>query len=115
MVTKPLIVLNNFTRILDFHWTSVLKVPPNQFSYESICPSGIFWLTLGGLLVAERLITPWMNYFIRVYYWGTKATWSVYTSWVEEENGPTEGLKRIFMLSKGIWSNEISDLKRLPS
>ena len=52
-----------------------------------------------------------MNYFIRVYYWGTKATWSVYTSWIKEENGPKEGLKRIFKFSKGMWIDERSDLE----
>ena len=67
----------------------------------------------GGLLVAEKLLTAWMHSFIRVYYWGSKASWSVYTRWVKEVITADDALVQTVKYSKGLWIEETIDLNIL--
>ncbi len=61
----------------------------------------------GGLVLAERLLTPWLHNRIRIYCYGTKACWTWYTEQVKHVKTPAEGLAYSIRMAKGGWQEEL--------
>ena len=48
----------------------------------------------GGLKLARKLLTPWLHSTIRVYFWGSKATWTMFTEQCKPGKIPKQQLLR---------------------
>ena len=64
----------------------------------------------GGFKLAERLLTPWLHAHIRIYYYGTKSTWSWYDQQCDKYKSPQEGILFFLRMSQGNWIREIEGI-----
>lgn len=65
-----------------------------------------------GLRVAERVLNPWTHFHIRVYAYGSKATWTWYTNCRKRVKSALEGVRYVIMHSGGAYVDEIKDMIR---
>ena len=64
----------------------------------------------GGLVLAEKLITPWLRSRIRIYITATRRCWTWYTHQVTTVKTPKDGLAHNVSQCCGKWQREIADL-----
>jgi len=61
----------------------------------------------GGWKLARKLLTVWLHSTIRVYYWGSKATWTMFTDQCTHGKTPKDQLIRYVKWAKGGWTEEL--------
>ena len=61
----------------------------------------------GGFKLAERLLTPWLHNHIRIYWYGTRSSWSWYDEQVDTSKKTTDAIRFYVKMANGGWQREI--------
>ena len=62
----------------------------------------------GGLKLGAKLGNQWLHTHFRMFYWGSKSTWSCYTHQVKKVHTPSQALTWVIRQSRGGWQEEIA-------
>lgn len=65
--------------------------------------------SMGGLALAEKLLNPWLHFAIRVYYYGTKASWTWYTEQRTRVKNCDASLRFLLKASRGAWQQVVQN------
>ena len=64
----------------------------------------------GGMKLAQKLLTPWLRTTMKLYYYGTKSSWTWYTEQVQHCKTPKQGIAYLLRWSRGEWRGEINSI-----
>ena len=62
-----------------------------------------------------KLGNQWLHTHFRVFYWGSKSTWSCYTHQVKTVQTPSQALTWVIRQSRGAWQEEIVGVIKIQS
>ena len=62
--------------------------------------------------MAEQVLNPWTHFHVRVYFYGSKATWTWYTNCRTRVKSALEGVRYHIMHSRGAYVDEVKDMIR---
>ena len=62
--------------------------------------------------MAEQVLNPWTHFHVRVYFYGSKATWTWYTTCRTRVKSALEGVRYHIMHSRGAYVDEVKDMIR---